>query len=216
MVSGSNVPPPRPPRRRGSTNCSVASDTIQSKIVLDDEPDANLEQSIAGTAYVMAYMRATQITFAKDTDKSDNKIDSTQEADEISLPWKVNEDIYEECSSSYSNEENDNEIHFPNEDSVFASAYEKAFADALCSKDTPSRRLEPYQEPQLGNIQLSDDERCSICLDRPKEAGFVHGRSMHRAACVECAESILAAASPGKARCPLCNQEVDALVTAFF
>ncbi len=55
-----------------------------------------------------------------------------------------------------------------------------------------------------------DEDLCVICLSSPRTAGFLHGASVHRACCRECA----ALFQPGQP-CPLCRQPVERVLGVF-
>eukprot|EP00210_Caulerpa_lentillifera_P007426 g7097.t1 len=56
-------------------------------------------------------------------------------------------------------------------------------------------------------------ELCVICLTRPSTCGFVHGHSIHRCVCKECARAVW---KYGNGKCPACNRKIKCVVTAFY
>lgn len=68
---------------------------------------------------------------------------------------------------------------------------------------------------QLGqdSMEMDDDGLCVICLDKPKTCGFVHGASMHRCVCKDCAKTLQ---ESGDGLCPVCRQKVEHTITDFF
>ncbi|CAD7704820.1 unnamed protein product [Ostreobium quekettii] len=59
----------------------------------------------------------------------------------------------------------------------------------------------------------SDDDICVICLDGPKEAGFVHGDSVHRCVCNACADNMM---RQQHRSCPVCRQNIEKVLKKFF
>lgn len=58
-----------------------------------------------------------------------------------------------------------------------------------------------------------DDDTCVICLAAPKEAGFVHGDSVHRCVCKECAAEVM---QQEPRSCPICRQKIETVLTGFY
>jgi len=58
-----------------------------------------------------------------------------------------------------------------------------------------------------------DDGTCVICLERPRTAGFVHGESVHKCCCKDCATKFKNDKEP---YCPLCRRRIDHVLFAFF
>lgn len=57
----------------------------------------------------------------------------------------------------------------------------------------------------------SDSELCVVCMDRPREAGFVHGKAMHLVVCNTCVE-LVAVGSP----CTMRRVPVEHIVSAIY
>lgn len=58
--------------------------------------------------------------------------------------------------------------------------------------------------------ELSDDELCVICLSARREAGFLHGTTLHMCVCRDCCKMV----APG-ANCPLCRAPVERVINVF-
>lgn len=58
-----------------------------------------------------------------------------------------------------------------------------------------------------------DDKMCVVCLSAPREAGFVHGASVHRCVCKECANELM---QQEQKNCPMCRQKIDTVITGFY
>eukprot|EP00878_Enallax_costatus_P001629 GHUV01001781.1.p1 GENE.GHUV01001781.1~~GHUV01001781.1.p1 ORF type:complete len:629 (+),score=241.08 GHUV01001781.1:810-2696(+) len=61
-----------------------------------------------------------------------------------------------------------------------------------------------------GSAEGSDAELCVICLVNPREVGFLHGASVHKCVCRDCAELI----HPGSA-CPMCRQTIERVIGVY-
>lgn len=58
---------------------------------------------------------------------------------------------------------------------------------------------------------VSDEENmCIICLTNPRQIGFLHGSSVHRCVCKECAE-LVSTGGP----CPLCRAPITAILNVY-
>ena len=59
----------------------------------------------------------------------------------------------------------------------------------------------------------SDDDggMCVVCMDEPATAGLLHGDTVHRCVCHECARRLMA----NRRACPLCNARIDMVVRVF-
>lgn len=63
------------------------------------------------------------------------------------------------------------------------------------------------------SMEMDDDNLCVVCLDKPKCCGFVHGTSMHRCVCQDCAKRLQ---ESGDGLCPVCRQKIEHVITDFF
>jgi len=72
---------------------------------------------------------------------------------------------------------------------------------------------ETYAPLGQESMELDDNNLCVICLDKPKSCGFVHGTSIHRCVCQECAETVQ---KSGDGLCPICRQRIEHVITDFF
>ncbi|GMH37827.1 hypothetical protein BSKO_05700 [Bryopsis sp. KO-2023] len=73
----------------------------------------------------------------------------------------------------------------------------------------------PYHTGSFGGkmADLGEEDLCVICLSEKKEAGFVHGKSVHKCCCVDCAKDVM---KSGEKRCPICRQEIEHLIEHFY
>nr|BCL66252.1 hypothetical protein [Volvox reticuliferus] len=60
------------------------------------------------------------------------------------------------------------------------------------------------------SLQSETEPECIICLNAPKEVGFLHGDSVHRCVCRHCSERIAVGAL-----CPLCRQPVERVLGVY-
>lgn len=56
----------------------------------------------------------------------------------------------------------------------------------------------------------ADAELCVICLSNPREVGFLHGPSVHKCVCRDCAQLI----QPGTP-CPMCRQSIERVIGVY-
>uniref|UniRef100_A0A7S0RGQ1 RING-type domain-containing protein n=1 Tax=Chlamydomonas leiostraca TaxID=1034604 RepID=A0A7S0RGQ1_9CHLO len=84
---------------------------------------------------------------------------------------------------------------------------------------TPSKSMEPTAPPLATSPSLTaaaaasareDEQLCVICLSAKKEAGFLHGTTVHMCVCRDCCKMI----RPGGA-CPLCRQPVERVIEVY-
>ncbi|KAK9808330.1 hypothetical protein WJX73_002528 [Symbiochloris irregularis] len=64
-----------------------------------------------------------------------------------------------------------------------------------------------------GESLAEEEAMCVVCLDKPASAGFVHGDSVHKCCCRECAADIKAAHYPS---CPMCRQPIEHIIMNFY
>lgn len=84
----------------------------------------------------------------------------------------------------------------------------------------PTTAQAPVQ-PQAVDSPLSpaianeEDEagHCVICLAAPATAGFLHGESVHKCCCRECAQDLKKARVP---TCPMCREPIDHVIFNFY
>eukprot|EP00210_Caulerpa_lentillifera_P007378 g7051.t1 len=62
-------------------------------------------------------------------------------------------------------------------------------------------------------VQPHDDDMCVVCFSRPRTVGFLHGKSLHRCVCQECATHIQKQENPC---CPLCRLKIDLVIENIF
>jgi len=62
----------------------------------------------------------------------------------------------------------------------------------------------------VGSDTGGDGELCVICLTNPKEVGLLHGASLHRCVCKECA-GMMRVGSP----CPMCRQTIERVIGVY-
>jgi Zinc finger, C3HC4 type (RING finger) len=69
----------------------------------------------------------------------------------------------------------------------------------------------PSLSPAAPSEASSDDELCVVCLEAPKDAGLLHGSTIHKCVCIGCANSLLKSQSS----CPVCRSVVERVVSIF-
>lgn len=79
----------------------------------------------------------------------------------------------------------------------------------------PQSPSAPPLQPQVSISASSggdaaEERQCVICLSAPREAGYLHGASLHLCVCRDCCKSV----RPG-APCPLCRQPVERVIDVF-
>ena len=77
----------------------------------------------------------------------------------------------------------------------------------------PFRSAE-HTEPSAPALPAGEDENtlCVICIGKEATSGFLHGDSVHRCVCKDCATYLK---ETGRLQCPLCRQGASALVNVF-
>eukprot|EP00884_Botryococcus_braunii_P019148 jgi/Botrbrau1/5917/Bobra.0366s0091.2 len=84
------------------------------------------------------------------------------------------------------------------------------------SAGTPSAPTRPSVISAPGTPQDDDDDdegQCVVCLAAPATAGFLHGDSVHKCCCRECAVEVKNSRHP---TCPLCRQAIDHVILAIY
>jgi hypothetical protein len=61
-----------------------------------------------------------------------------------------------------------------------------------------------------GSEPAADQDLCVICLSEPREVGFLHGASVHKCVCRDCA-SLMQPNSP----CPMCRQPIERIIGVY-
>ncbi|KAG1669396.1 hypothetical protein FOA52_004047 [Chlamydomonas sp. UWO 241] len=87
-----------------------------------------------------------------------------------------------------------------------AAAYD-AVPDACKQPSAPPASSADFKAASAPPV---DDVQCVICLSAPREAGFLHGATVHRCVCRACSQLI----SVGRP-CPLCRQPVERVLGIF-
>ena len=75
--------------------------------------------------------------------------------------------------------------------------------------------------PKGASTSISDGERststnfglCNTCMEKPKDASFLHGRTTHIYCCYTCAKK---AWISNRKRCPICNRKVTQILKNFY
>jgi hypothetical protein len=73
--------------------------------------------------------------------------------------------------------------------------------------------------PPPGQTGLEDDEagNCVICMDQKATAGFLHGDSVHKCCCKDCATDLKAKITPAAPLpCPMCRKKVEHIIFNFY
>ncbi|KAI8471288.1 MAG: hypothetical protein J3K34DRAFT_417699 [Monoraphidium minutum] len=58
--------------------------------------------------------------------------------------------------------------------------------------------------------EVDEDELCIICLAAARQVGFLHGSSVHRCVCRDCA-ALVSVGEP----CPLCRAPITAVLNVY-
>ncbi|GFH20240.1 ANK_REP_REGION domain-containing protein [Haematococcus lacustris] len=74
----------------------------------------------------------------------------------------------------------------------------------------PGKLVEP-SAPTLTDEDDDSQPACVICWSAPREVGLLHGSSVHKCVCRECAAGMKAGITP----CPLCRQTVERVLNVF-
>lgn len=77
----------------------------------------------------------------------------------------------------------------------------------------PENEDKPADLAAVADNDVDDDDTCVVCLAAPKEAGFVHGDSVHRCVCKECAAEVM---RQEPRSCPICRQKIETVLTGFY
>lgn len=88
---------------------------------------------------------------------------------------------------------------------------EDAQGDAM-EPSAPSAMIGTALEGDGSNAEdVPEEQLCVVCFSRAKEAGFVHGNSLHRCCCLYCASNLMSLGHP----CPLCRQPIERVVEVY-
>ena len=66
--------------------------------------------------------------------------------------------------------------------------------------------------PGVSEEDVSDEDACVVCLSERATTGFLHGGTVHRCCCADCAQDINSAANK---LCPVCRQPFSAVLKVF-
>ncbi|KAK9848937.1 hypothetical protein WJX84_012044 [Apatococcus fuscideae] len=79
-------------------------------------------------------------------------------------------------------------------------------------RGSPTHRA-PTGQASLAAMQDDDSDMCVVCMEKPCAAGFVHGNSVHKCCCRECAEDYKRSGHP---TCPICREPIEHIITKFY
>eukprot|EP00210_Caulerpa_lentillifera_P005930 g5669.t1 len=82
------------------------------------------------------------------------------------------------------------------------------------AEDFPPKRYRRISNSRSITDPSRANGPCIICLENPQTAGFVHGQSIHRCVCKECA--LLFTKQNTQNTCPICRQEIEHVITDFY
>ncbi|KAK9864310.1 hypothetical protein WJX84_001116 [Apatococcus fuscideae] len=85
-------------------------------------------------------------------------------------------------------------------------------AGSDASAGSPSHRA-PTGQASLASMHDDDSDMCVVCMEKPCAAGFVHGNSVHKCCCRECAEDYKRSGHPS---CPICREPIEHIITKFY
>ncbi|CAN0451572.1 unnamed protein product, partial [Ectocarpus fasciculatus] len=77
---------------------------------------------------------------------------------------------------------------------------------ALPAEDVEQRLKAIHAGPSHEGFHL-----CCVCLDRPRDAALIHGKTAHQACCYDCAVELFERGLP----CPYCRQPIAHVVKNF-
>ncbi|GFH16374.1 ANK_REP_REGION domain-containing protein, partial [Haematococcus lacustris] len=67
----------------------------------------------------------------------------------------------------------------------------------------------PPAPPRMVEEKEEDSQKaCVICLSAPKTVGLLHGTSVHKCVCGECAKELVVGTTP----CPMCRMIVEGVL----
>lgn len=89
-----------------------------------------------------------------------------------------------------------------------AGSASPAWPTAASCPDAPVGGKNPSAPPLV-----PDEETCVICLSAPQEAGFLHGSTVHRCCCRDCAKQLH---ESGVNLCPMCREPIDQVIMAVY
>ncbi|CAL8467857.1 g7395 [Coccomyxa elongata] len=79
---------------------------------------------------------------------------------------------------------------------------------------SPSKHNGKQPETALHTDFDDEDGMCVVCMEHPCEAGFLHGESVHKCCCRECARTIKQ--SQKTPLCPMCRSPIDGFIMNFY
>lgn len=90
------------------------------------------------------------------------------------------------------------------------SAAAEAAAEAAAAEAQQRRHQQDWVQDEAEAEE--EEEACIVCMAEAACGGFAHGGSMHRGFCARCVRAL----RQRRARCPTCNQQVDAYIERIF
>ncbi|KAL3161075.1 hypothetical protein ABBQ38_009458 [Trebouxia sp. C0009 RCD-2024] len=64
-----------------------------------------------------------------------------------------------------------------------------------------------------GGALEDDNESCVVCMSAAVNAGFLHGSSVHKCVCRECAQAVW---DSGRRSCPVCRENIQQVIMNFY
>mmetsp|Transcript_37533 Transcript_37533/g.71932 ORF Transcript_37533/g.71932 Transcript_37533/m.71932 type:complete len:310 (-) Transcript_37533:205-1134(-) len=205
---------------RESSSSLVASSTENRPCPQDIRPAAAASESknpiacptddtvCASTAYLSTYLRATLRPLSPpdpgEAASSSNALDLSP------LPWQGADYVPSNGSPTAPTDASENAEPAVDLDDV-DEAKEQEQEEGSPSSSLPDTKLVSPGSRRVR--EEADQDVCVVCMDRPRQAGFVHGKTMHHVACHECARIIAAMPNP---RCPMCNDPILTVVHNIF
>ncbi|EIE20917.1 hypothetical protein COCSUDRAFT_54275 [Coccomyxa subellipsoidea C-169] len=85
----------------------------------------------------------------------------------------------------------------------------------VAAEPPPTKQNGKQPEAAAQHTDFDDDDgMCVVCMEHPCEAGFLHGESVHKCCCRECARAIKQ--SQKTPLCPMCRAPIDGFIMNFY
>lgn len=86
-----------------------------------------------------------------------------------------------------------------------------AFISTPPTSSTAPSRTSTISSATLTRRTEEEDDTCVICLTNDREVGFLHGATVHKCVCRECAQALGSTCT----QCPMCRQRVERIIGVF-
>lgn len=92
-----------------------------------------------------------------------------------------------------------------------ATPWHDVQADEGIEADATNAPSAPAAWTQDEGATSNEGVLCVVCWSRPKEAGLVHGNSLHRCCCLYCATNLVSLGQP----CPMCRRPIERILEVY-